>query len=84
MARRRNIGARIFFAEFCNAIRLIRTIQMSGILTRSHLATQVASDGLEGSHMNSSNPLRETRPEYVFIVAKVVAGFAFFGCLVLL
>jgi hypothetical protein len=45
---------------------------------------QVGSHGLKESHMNSSNPSREMRPEYVFIVAKVFAGFAFFGCLILL
>jgi len=34
--------------------------------------------------MNSSNPSRETQPEYVFIVAKIFAGIAFFGCLILI
>jgi hypothetical protein len=34
--------------------------------------------------MHASHSSRRTRPEYVFIVAKIFAGFAFFGSLIFL
>jgi hypothetical protein len=34
--------------------------------------------------MHSIHPSRRTRPEYAFIIAKIFAGFAFFGSLIFL